>query len=116
MYQTQRQRQLGVAVFPETRSLSRSSYFSEQRHQQRHLRSVGDSTQELGGEREGNASTGGGDGAADISDSQRSLSEGRLLDVDGDFSRETLSQSHDSVFSESATACSLSIVLKVSRF
>ncbi|XP_055317166.1 bromodomain-containing protein DDB_G0270170 isoform X2 [Sitodiplosis mosellana] len=43
-------------------------------------------------------------------DYQRSLSEGRLLD--NDFSRETLSHSHDSVFSESATASSLSIVLK----
>ncbi|XP_031629728.1 putative uncharacterized protein DDB_G0282133 isoform X3 [Contarinia nasturtii] len=43
-------------------------------------------------------------------DYQRSLSEGRLLD--NDFSRETLSRSHDSVFSESATASSLSIVLK----
>ncbi|XP_034650689.1 serine-rich adhesin for platelets isoform X1 [Drosophila subobscura] len=115
MYQTHRQQMgVGVAVFPETRSLSRSSYFSEQRHQQRHLRSVGDSSQELGVEREGNsnASTDSGGATADISDSQRSLSEGRLLDVDGDYSRETLSQSHDSVFSESATASSLSIVLK----
>ncbi|KAL5287474.1 hypothetical protein ACFFRR_008396 [Megaselia abdita] len=45
-----------------------------------------------------------------ISDSQRSLSEGRL--IDSDFNRDGLSQSHDSVFSESATASSLSIVLK----
>ncbi|BFG03329.1 serine-rich adhesin for platelets [Drosophila madeirensis] len=119
MYQTHRQQMgVGVAIFPETRSLSRSSYFSEQRHQQRHqqrhLRSVGDSSQELGVEREGNsnASTDSGGATADISDSQRSLSEGRLLDVDGDYSRENLSQSHDSVFSESATASSLSIVLK----
>ncbi|SPP75754.1 serine-rich adhesin for platelets isoform X2 [Drosophila guanche] len=115
MYQTHRQQMgVGVAVFPETRSLSRSSYFSEQRHQQRHLQSVGDSSQELGVEREGNsnASTDSGGVTADISDSQRSLSEGRLLDVDGDYSRETLSQSHDSVFSESATASSLSNVLK----
>ncbi|KAJ6647105.1 hypothetical protein Bhyg_02325 [Pseudolycoriella hygida] len=46
----------------------------------------------------------------DMTDYQRSLSEGRLLD--SDFSRDGLSQSHDSVFSESATASSLSIVLK----
>uniref|UniRef100_A0A336KV59 CSON000024 protein n=1 Tax=Culicoides sonorensis TaxID=179676 RepID=A0A336KV59_CULSO len=46
----------------------------------------------------------------EISDCQRSLSEGRL--IDSDISREHLSQSHDSVFSESATASSLSIVLK----
>ncbi|XP_063709827.1 inner centromere protein A isoform X2 [Culicoides brevitarsis] len=47
---------------------------------------------------------------AEISDCQRSFSEGRL--IDSDISREHLSQSHDSVFSESATASSLSIVLK----
>ncbi|XP_037033500.1 uncharacterized protein LOC119072392 isoform X2 [Bradysia coprophila] len=46
----------------------------------------------------------------DMTDYQRSLSEGRLLD--SEFSRDGLSQSHDSVFSESATASSLSIVLK----
>uniref|UniRef100_A0A8D8CVD2 (northern house mosquito) hypothetical protein n=1 Tax=Culex pipiens TaxID=7175 RepID=A0A8D8CVD2_CULPI len=47
----------------------------------------------------------------DMSDYQRSLSEGRL--VDSDISRDGLSQSHDSVFSESAgTASSLSITLK----
>ncbi|GAB0096417.1 hypothetical protein DMENIID0001_119230 [Sergentomyia squamirostris] len=47
----------------------------------------------------------------DIGDYQRSFSEGLLLD-DGGYSRDALSQSHDSVFSESATASSLSIVLK----
>lgn len=47
---------------------------------------------------------------AEISDCQRSFSEGRL--IDSDISREHLSQSHDSVFSESVTASSLSIVLK----
>ncbi|XP_050090862.1 uncharacterized protein LOC126574616 isoform X2 [Anopheles aquasalis] len=48
----------------------------------------------------------------EMSDYQRSLSEGRL--VDSDISRDGLSQSHDSVFSESAgTASSLSITLKV---
>lgn len=36
------------------------------------------------------------------------------LSLYSDYTRETLSQSHDSVFSESATASSLSIVLKVS--
>ncbi|KAG4069073.1 hypothetical protein HA402_008384 [Bradysia odoriphaga] len=46
----------------------------------------------------------------DMTDYQRSLSEGRLLD--SEFTRDGLSQSHDSVFSESATASSLSIVLK----
>ncbi|XP_055856913.1 putative mediator of RNA polymerase II transcription subunit 26 isoform X2 [Episyrphus balteatus] len=50
------------------------------------------------------------EGNREMTDSQRSLSEGRL--VDSDFSRDGLSQSHDSVFSESATASSLSIVLK----
>lgn len=38
------------------------------------------------------------------------------LYIFSDFSRETLSHSHDSVFSESATASSLSIVLKVGGF
>ncbi|KAH8237298.1 hypothetical protein KR038_009372 [Drosophila bunnanda] len=110
--------QRGVAVFPvDSLGMSRSSYFAEQRIQQRLLRSVGDSSQELEGgyisvSGSGSGSGSGAGGAADISDSQRSLSEGRLLDVDGDYSRETLSQSHDSVFSESATASSLSIVLK----
>ncbi|XP_020815615.1 mucin-17 [Drosophila serrata] len=108
--------QRGVAVFPvDSLGMSRSSYFAEQRIQQRLLRSVGDSSQELEGGSisvSGSGSGSGAGGAADISDSQRSLSEGRLLDVDGDYSRETLSQSHDSVFSESATASSLSIVLK----
>eukprot|EP00099_Drosophila_melanogaster_P019342 NP_610621.2 uncharacterized protein Dmel_CG30015, isoform B [Drosophila melanogaster] len=114
MYQAQRQHG-GVAVFPDSLVLNRSSYFAEQRIQQRHLRSVGDSSQELEsnlGLGSGSGSGSGAGGAADISDSQRSLSEGRLLDVDGDYSRDTLSQSHDSVFSESATASSLSIVLK----
>uniref|UniRef100_A0A6P4F9Y5 Formin-J isoform X1 n=1 Tax=Drosophila rhopaloa TaxID=1041015 RepID=A0A6P4F9Y5_DRORH len=114
MFQAQRQHG-GVAVFPDALGLSRSSYFAEQRIQQRHLRSVGDSSQELesgSGSGSGSGSASGPSGAADISDSQRSLSEGRLLDVDGDYSRDTLSQSHDSVFSESATASSLSIVLK----
>ncbi|XP_055529306.1 probable WRKY transcription factor protein 1 [Wyeomyia smithii] len=47
----------------------------------------------------------------DMSDYQRSLSEGRL--VDSDISRDGLSQSHDSVFSESGgTNSSLSITLK----
>ncbi|XP_041563189.1 formin-J [Drosophila elegans] len=114
MFQAQRQHG-GVAVFPDALGLSRSSYFAEQRIQQRHMRSVGDSSQELesgSGSGSGSGSASGPSGAADISDSQRSLSEGRLLDVDGDYSRDTLSQSHDSVFSESATASSLSIVLK----
>ncbi|XP_033151737.1 mucin-17 isoform X1 [Drosophila mauritiana] len=112
MYQAQRQHG-GVAVFPDSLVLNRSSYFAEQRIQQRHLRSVGDSSQELESSLGlGSVSGSGAGGAADISDSQRSLSEGRLLDVDGDYSRDTLSQSHDSVFSESATASSLSIVLK----
>ncbi|EDW90070.2 uncharacterized protein Dyak_GE13068, isoform E [Drosophila yakuba] len=114
MYQAQRQHG-GVAVFPDSLLLNRSSYFAEQRIQQRHLRSVGDSSQELEsslGLGSGSGPGPGAGGAADISDSQRSLSEGRLLDVDGDYSRDTLSQSHDSVFSESATASSLSIVLK----
>ncbi|KQS62903.1 uncharacterized protein Dere_GG22711, isoform E [Drosophila erecta] len=118
MYQAQRHHG-GVAVFPDSLVLNRSSYFAEQRIQQRHLRSVGDSSQELesslglgSGSGSGSGCGSGAGGAADISDSQRSLSEGRLLDVDGDYSRDTLSQSHDSVFSESATASSLSIVLK----
>ncbi|XP_052840710.1 uncharacterized protein LOC128255189 isoform X1 [Drosophila gunungcola] len=114
MFQAQRQHG-GVAVFPDALGLSRSSYFAEHRIQQRHMRSVGDSSQELesgSGSGSGSGSASGPSGAADISDSQRSLSEGRLLDVDGDYSRDTLSQSHDSVFSESATASSLSIVLK----
>ncbi|XP_064542357.1 platelet binding protein GspB isoform X2 [Drosophila montana] len=110
MYQTQRQ-QMGVAVFPDAMSMSRSSYFAEKRLHQRQLRSVGDSSQDLNAEDSGAVGA-----AADMSDSQRSLSEGRLLDVDvdvdGGYTRETLSQSHDSVFSESATASSLSIVLK----
>ncbi|XP_016929304.3 serine-rich adhesin for platelets isoform X1 [Drosophila suzukii] len=109
MFQAQRQHG-GVAVFPDSLGLNRSSYFAEQRIQQRHLRSVGDSSQEL--ESGSGSGSGSGPGGPDISDSQRSLSEGRLLDVDGDYSRDTLSQSHDSVFSESATASSLSIVLK----
>ncbi|XP_059608635.1 uncharacterized protein LOC132256312 [Phlebotomus argentipes] len=46
----------------------------------------------------------------DITDYQRSFSEGLL--VDSGYNRDALSQSHDSVFSESATASSLSIVLK----
>ncbi|XP_037916981.1 nuclear pore complex protein DDB_G0274915 isoform X1 [Hermetia illucens] len=50
----------------------------------------------------------------DIMDYQRSLSEGRL--VDSDYSRDTLSQSRDSVFSESATASSLSLGLKAELF
>lgn len=85
MYQAQRQHG-GVAVFPDSLVLNRSSYFAEQRIQQRHLRSVGDSSQELEsslGLGSGSGSGSGAGGAADISDSQRSLSEGRLLDVDG---------------------------------
>ncbi|XP_068145734.1 LOW QUALITY PROTEIN: probable serine/threonine-protein kinase tsuA [Drosophila tropicalis] len=116
MYQTQQRQQLGVAVFPDSLNLSRNSsssyYAADQRQRHRHLRSVGDSSQEfLMGESNSSAMAGGAQNA-DMSDSQRSLSEGRLLDVDGDYTRETLSQSHDSVFSESATASSLSIVLK----
>ncbi|KAH8280524.1 hypothetical protein KR018_009067 [Drosophila ironensis] len=111
MFQAQRQ-QMGVAVFPDALGISRSNYFAADQRQSRHLRSVGDTSQDLlHAEREGVA--GSVAGAVDINDSQRSLSEGRLLDVDGDYSRDTLSQSHDSVFSESATASSLSIVLKV---
>lgn len=75
---------MGVAVFPDALNMSRSSYFMEKRqHQQRHqqLRSVGDSSQELSTE-ESLAAT--GTATADMSDSQRSLSEGRLLDVDVD--------------------------------
>ncbi|KAH8274623.1 hypothetical protein KR026_008308 [Drosophila bipectinata] len=116
MFQAQQRQPRGVAIFPDVIALSRSSYFPPGEHyQQRHLRSVGDSSQELiHAEREGVTGSGGSaGGAADISDSQRSLSEGRLLDVDGDYSRDHLSQSHDSVFSESATASSLSIILKV---
>ncbi|XP_032591241.1 serine-rich adhesin for platelets isoform X2 [Drosophila grimshawi] len=107
MYQTQRQH-VGVAVFPDTIGMSRNSYFVEKRHHQRQMRSVGDSSQEL--DAEDSVAV----GATDMSDSQRSLSEARLLDADADggYTRETLSQSHDSVFSESATASSLSIVLK----
>ncbi|EDV38091.2 uncharacterized protein Dana_GF11079 [Drosophila ananassae] len=117
MFQAQQRQPRGVAIFPDVIGLSRSSYFPTGEHyQQRHLRSVGDSSQELiCAEREGVTGSGGsgaGSGAVDISDSQRSLSEGRLLDVDGDYSRDQLSQSHDSVFSESATASSLSIILK----
>ncbi|XP_017106856.2 serine-rich adhesin for platelets [Drosophila bipectinata] len=115
MFQAQQRQPRGVAIFPDVIALSRSSYFPPGEHyQQRHLRSVGDSSQELiHAEREGVTGSGGSaGGAADISDSQRSLSEGRLLDVDGDYSRDHLSQSHDSVFSESATASSLSIILK----
>ncbi|KAH8393354.1 hypothetical protein KR215_006579 [Drosophila sulfurigaster] len=112
MYQTQQRQQMGVAVFPDSLGMSRSSYFMDKRHHQRQLRSVGDSSQELNSGEDSGAA---GGAVADMSDSQRSLSEGRLLDVDvdGDYTRETLSQSHDSVFSESATASSLSIVLKV---
>ncbi|KAH8299742.1 hypothetical protein KR044_005319 [Drosophila immigrans] len=111
MYQAQQRQQVGVAVFPDSLGMSRSTYFMEKRHHQRQLRSVGDSSQDLNTEDSGAV----GGAVADMSDSQRSLSEGRLLDVDvdGDYTRETLSQSHDSVFSESATASSLSIVLKV---
>ncbi|XP_062127792.1 uncharacterized protein LOC133840145 [Drosophila sulfurigaster albostrigata] len=111
MYQTQQRQQMGVAVFPDSLGMSRSSYFMDKRHHQRQLRSVGDSSQELNSGEDSGAA---GGAVADMSDSQRSLSEGRLLDVDvdGDYTRETLSQSHDSVFSESATASSLSIVLK----
>lgn len=78
MYQTQRQ-QMGVAVFPDAMSMSRSSYFAEKRLHQRQLRSVGDSSQDLDAEDSGAVAA-----AADMSDSQRSLSEGRLLDVDVD--------------------------------
>ncbi|XP_030245471.1 Krueppel-like factor luna, partial [Drosophila navojoa] len=116
MYQTQRP-QMGVAVFPDAMSMSRSAYFAEKQrshHHPRQLRSVGDSSQDLDLAED----MGAAGGAADMSDSQRSLSEERLLDVDVDgssgYTRETLSQSHDSVFSESATASSLSIVLRVS--
>jgi len=70
MYQTQRQHAM---------SMSRSSYFAEKRHHQRQLRSVGDSSQDLNTEDSGAVG-----GTADMSDSQRSLSEGRLLDVDVD--------------------------------
>jgi len=80
MFQAQRQHG-GVAVFPDSLGLNRNSYFAEQRIQQRHLRSVGDSSQEL--ESGSGSGTGSGPGGPDISDSQRSLSEGRLLDVDG---------------------------------
>ncbi|XP_032585457.1 serine-rich adhesin for platelets isoform X2 [Drosophila mojavensis] len=113
MYQTQRP-QMGVAVFPDAMSMSRSAYFAEKQrshHHQRQLRSVGDSSQDLDLAED----IGAAGGAVDMSDSQRSLSEERLLDVDVDgsgYTRETLSQSHDSVFSESATASSLSIVLR----
>ncbi|XP_055390289.1 uncharacterized protein DDB_G0283357-like isoform X2 [Condylostylus longicornis] len=50
----------------------------------------------------------------EMNDNQRSFSEGRL--IDSDFTRDPLSQSHDSIFSESATASSLSIVLKNELF
>lgn len=82
MYQTQRP-QMGVAVFPDAMSMSRSAYFTEKQrshHHQRQLRSVGDSSQDLDLAED----IGAAGGAADMSDSQRSLSEERLLDVDVD--------------------------------
>ncbi|XP_011204333.2 serine-rich adhesin for platelets isoform X2 [Bactrocera dorsalis] len=100
---------LGVAVLPS--AMNRSFYAERQK-----LRSIGDSSQELdsSGNDSGSANNttmsssanGGGrtNGCAssEMSDSQRSLSEGRL--VDSDYSHDPLSQSHDSVFSESASA------------
>uniref|UniRef100_A0A1B0FAX8 DUF4739 domain-containing protein n=1 Tax=Glossina morsitans morsitans TaxID=37546 RepID=A0A1B0FAX8_GLOMM len=118
---SQQRQSLGVSVYPG--ALNRALFTERQ-----NLRSSGDSLQDLdsgndsgtggicsvvgGGhnssanERIKNGSASGGE----MSDSQRSLSESRL--IDSDYSREGLSQSHDSVFSESATASSLSIVLK----
>ncbi|XP_004517552.2 serine-rich adhesin for platelets isoform X2 [Ceratitis capitata] len=104
---------LGVAVLPS--AMNRSFYAERQK-----LRSIGDSSQELdssgndsgsannttmsgSGSGGGGSANGGGRSAnSEISDSQRSLSEGRL--VDSDYSHDPLSQSHDSVFSESASA------------
>ncbi|XP_037814943.1 putative uncharacterized protein DDB_G0277255 isoform X2 [Lucilia sericata] len=110
---------MGVAVFP---GAINRSFFTERQK----LRSVGDSSQDLDSGSGNDSGTGGGHNSSsaaervknsggsasggEMSDSQRSLSEGRL--VDSDYSRDGLSQSHDSVFSESATASSLSIVLK----
>ncbi|XP_059226351.1 serine-rich adhesin for platelets isoform X1 [Stomoxys calcitrans] len=111
---TQRQ-SIGVAVFP---GAMQRNFFAERQK----LRSVGDSSQDLDSGSGNDSGTGGGGGhislaaknssasGGEMSDSQRSLSEGRL--IDSDYSRDGLSQSHDSVFSESATASSLSIVLK----
>ncbi|XP_061394660.1 uncharacterized protein LOC133330175 [Musca vetustissima] len=110
---------IGVAVFP---GAMQRNFFAERQK----LRSVGDSSQDLDSGSGNDSGTGGGGGGGhtslaaknssasggEMSDSQRSLSEGRL--IDSDYSRDGLSQSHDSVFSESATASSLSIVLKVS--
>nr|XP_014102174.1 serine-rich adhesin for platelets isoform X2 [Bactrocera oleae]XP_036230689.1 serine-rich adhesin for platelets isoform X2 [Bactrocera oleae]XP_036230690.1 serine-rich adhesin for platelets isoform X2 [Bactrocera oleae]XP_036230691.1 serine-rich adhesin for platelets isoform X2 [Bactrocera oleae] len=99
---------LGVAVLPS--AINRSFYAERQK-----LRSIGDSSQELdsSGNDSGSANNtasgsanGGGrsNGCAnsEMTDSQRSLSEGRL--VDSDYGHDPLSQSHDSVFSESASA------------
>ncbi|XP_053962495.1 probable serine/threonine-protein kinase DDB_G0282963 isoform X2 [Anastrepha ludens] len=108
---------LGVAVLPS--AMNRSFYAERQK-----LRSVGDSSQELdssgndsgsatGTTSVNNTTSGSGSGSAsagrahgcvssEMTDSQRSLSEGRL--VDSDYSHDPLSQSHDSVFSESASA------------
>ncbi|XP_050326453.1 LOW QUALITY PROTEIN: serine-rich adhesin for platelets [Bactrocera neohumeralis] len=99
---------LGVAVLPS--AMNRSFYAERQK-----LRSIGDSSQELdssgndsgsanntvSGSANGGARTN-GCASSEMSDSQRSLSEGRL--VDSDYSHDPLSQSHDSVFSESASA------------
>ncbi|XP_054090156.1 formin-J isoform X1 [Zeugodacus cucurbitae] len=98
---------LGVAVLPS--AINRSFYAERQK-----LRSIGDSSQELdsSGNDSGSANNTANDSAnggrtngcasSEMSDSQRSLSEGRL--VDSDYSHDPLSQSHDSVFSESASA------------
>ncbi|XP_058982218.1 bromodomain-containing protein DDB_G0270170 isoform X2 [Musca domestica] len=110
---------IGVAVFP---GAMQRNFFAERQK----LRSVGDSSQDLDSGSGNDSGTGGGGSGGgghtslaaknssasggEMSDSQRSLSEGRL--IDSDYSRDGLSQSHDSVFSESATASSLSIVLK----
>ncbi|XP_075165312.1 uncharacterized protein LOC142237787 isoform X2 [Haematobia irritans] len=109
---------IGVAVFP---GAMQRNFFAERQK----LRSLGDSSQDLDSGSGNDSGTGGGCGGGghislaaknssasggEMSDSQRSLSEGRL--IDSDYSRDGLSQSHDSVFSESATASSLSIVLK----
>ncbi|XP_061400147.1 serine-rich adhesin for platelets-like [Musca vetustissima] len=102
---------IGVAVFP---GAMQRNFFAERQK----LRSVGDSSQDLDSGSGNDSGTGGGGGGGhtslaaknssasggEMSDSQRSLSEGRL--IDSDYSRDGLSQSHDSVFSESATASS----------
>ncbi|XP_037952190.1 putative uncharacterized protein DDB_G0277255 isoform X2 [Teleopsis dalmanni] len=110
---TPQRQSIGVAVLP---TAMNRSFFSERQK----LRSVGDSSQDLDSSGNGSGSnidsnnagrTNDNNSGGEMSDSQRSLSEGRLVDSDYN-TQDQLSQSHDSVFSESATASSLSSVLK----